>query len=169
MIIETNSILSAIAMGIGATLVMDLWNLFLNRTFSMPLFNYCLVGRWICHMPGGTFKHASISAAPQQPGECMVGWIAHYTIGVEFALGFIALASSGWLARPTVLPALLYGVGTVVFPFCIMQPSFGLGMAASKTPKPTQARLKSLMTHSVFGIGLYVAALGLHYLLRVYA
>jgi hypothetical protein len=30
--IEANYILSAIAIGIGATLVMDLWNLFLKRT-----------------------------------------------------------------------------------------------------------------------------------------
>ena len=41
-------------------------------------------------------------------------------------------------------------------PWLVMQPSFGLGIAASKAPKPTQARLKSLMTHTVFGIGLYL-------------
>jgi hypothetical protein len=86
-----------------------------------------------------------------------------------FALGLVALASADWLARPTVLPALFYGIGTVVFPFFIMQPSFGLGIAASRTPKPTQARLKSLVTHTVFGVGLYVCALGLSYVLRVHA
>jgi Protein of unknown function (DUF2938) len=169
MTVAANAILGAFAMGIGATLLMDLWNLFLKRTFSMPLPNYCLVGRWICHMPGGTFRHASISAAPPQTWECTVGWIAHYTIGVVFALVFIVLVSGDWLARPTVLPALLYGLATVVFPFFIMQPSFGLGMAASKTPKPRQARLKSLMTHTVFGIGLYFGALGVRYLLRAHA
>jgi hypothetical protein len=40
-----------------------------------------------------------------------------------------------------------------------MQPSFGLGVAASKTPNPNRARLKSLMTHTVFGVGLYIWAL----------
>jgi hypothetical protein len=43
-------------------------------------------------------------------------------------------------------------------PFFTMQPSFGLGIAASKTPHPNQARLKSLMTHTVFGVGLYLSA-----------
>jgi hypothetical protein len=43
-------------------------------------------------------------------------------------------------------------------PWLVMQPSFGLGIAASKAPKPTQARLKSLMTHTVFGLGLYLWA-----------
>jgi hypothetical protein len=164
--IEANDILGAIAIGIGATLVMDLWNLFLKRTFSIPSLNYCLLGRWVRHMPGGTLRHASIAAAPQKPHECTVGWIAHYTIGVVFALVFVVFASGAWLAQPTVLPALLYGTATVVFPFFIMQPSLGFGIAASRTPNPTQARLKSLVTHIVFGVGLYGCALGVSYVLR---
>jgi hypothetical protein len=167
--IEANYIFGAIAIGIGATLVMDLWNLFLKRTFSIASLNYCLLGRWLLHMPGGTFRHASLNAAPQKPFECTFGWIAHYTIGVVFALVFVFLSSGDWLARPTLQPALLYGIGTVGFPFFIMQPSFGLGIAASRTPKPTQARLKSLVTHTVFGVGLYVCALGVSYMLRVHA
>jgi len=167
--IETNCILRAIAIGIGATLVLDLWNLFLKRTFGIPSLNYCLLGRWLLHMPGGTFRHASIAAAPQKSFECTVGWIAHYTIGVVFALVFVVLASGDWLVRPTLLPSLFYGIGTVVFPFFILQPSFGLGIAASRTPKPAQARLKSLVTHAVFGVGLYVSALGVSYVLRVHA
>jgi hypothetical protein len=162
-------ILGAIAIGIGATLLMDLWNLFLKRTFGIPSLNYCLLGRWLRHMPGGTFRHASITAAPRKPFECAVGWIAHYTIGVTFALGFVVLASGDWLVRPTLLPALLYGIGTVVFPFFIMQPSFGLGIAASRTPGPAQARLKSLVTHTVFGVGLYACAIGLRCVLPVHA
>ena len=166
---EADDIVGAIAIGIGATLVMDLWNLFLKRAFDIPSLGYCLLGRWLRHMPGGTFRHASIAAAPQKPFECAVGWMAHYTIGVGFALAFVVLTAGDWLARPTLLPALLYGTGTVVFPFFIMQPSFGLGMAASRTPEPAQARLKSLVTHAVFGVGLYVGALGASYVLRVRA
>ena len=169
MSIDANDVLGAIAIGIGATLVMDLWNLFLKRTFGIPSLNYCLLGRWLSHIPGGTLRHASITAAQQKPFECTVGWISHYTIGVAFALVFVVLASGDWLARPTLLPALLYGMGTVVFPFFILQPSFGLGIAASRTPKPTPARLKSLMTHTVFGFGLYVCALGVSYVLGVHA
>ena len=167
--IEANYILSAIAIGIGATLVMDLWNLFLKRTFNLPSLNYCLLGRWLRHMPGGTLRHASITAAPPKSFECTVGRIAHYTIGVVLALVFVVLTPADWLARPTLLPALLYGVGTVVFPFFIMQPSLGLGIASSRTPKPTQARVKSLVTHTVFGVGLYVCALGVSHVLRLHA
>jgi hypothetical protein len=166
---EAKYTLGAIVIGIGATLVMDLWNLFLNRAFSIQSLNYCLLGRWVRHMPAGAFRHASITAAPQKPFECAVGWVAHYSIGVVLALVFVVLTLGDWLARPTLLPALLYGLGTVVFPFFVLQPSFGLGIAASRTAKPNQARLKSLVTHTVFGVGLYVCALGVSYVLRVRA
>jgi hypothetical protein len=153
--IETNAVIGAIAIGIGATLFMDLWNLLLKRAFSILSLNYCLLGRWLRHMPDGRFRHTNITAAPPKPFECTVGWIAHYTIGVVLAVAFV-LASGEWLTRPTLLPALLYGVGTVVFPFFLMQPSLGLGIAASRTSNPIQARLKSLATHTVFGVGLYL-------------
>ena len=166
--LEADYIIGAIATGVGATLIMDLWNLFLKRVFGIPSLHYRLLGRWLGHMATGTFRHASITEAPQKPFERTVGWIAHYTIGIVFALVFVALVSGDWLARPTLVPALLYGIGTVVFPLFIMQPSFGLGMAASRTPKPTQARLKSLMTHTVFGIGLFFSALAVSSVLRVH-
>src|SRR4051794_33001773 len=169
MSIEASSVLGAIAVGIGATLVMDLWNLFLKRTFGIPSLNYCLLGRWLRYMPEGTFRHASISASSPKPFECTAGLIAHYMIGVVLALVLVVLMPGDWLARPTLPPALLYGIGTVVFPFFVMQPSFGLGVAASKTPNPTQARLKSLMTHTVFGVGLYVCALGVSHVLQAHA
>ncbi|HEX6408173.1 MAG TPA: DUF2938 domain-containing protein [Gemmatimonadales bacterium] len=160
---EIRDIPAAVAIGIGATLLMDLWNLFLKRAFGIPSLNYCLLGRWVGHMAGGTFRHASIAAAKPKRHECTIGWVSHYSIGMGLALTFVALLSADWLARPTLLPALLYGLATVVFPFFIMQPSLGLGVASSRTPRPAQARLKSLMTHSVFGVGLYVSALCLSY------
>jgi hypothetical protein len=163
---EPRYIVAAIAIGIGATVLMDLWNLFLKRAFSIPSLNYCLLGRWLRHMPSGTLRHASIGGAQEKPFECTVGWIGHYTIGVAFAVVFVILASVSWLARPTFLPAVLYGIGTVVFPFFIMQPSLGYGIAGSRTPNPARARLKSLATHTVFGVGLYICALGVSYLLR---
>ena len=159
---------TAVAVGLGATLFMDVWALFLKRVFNVPLANYCLVGRWLCHMPEGTFMHASIAATPQKRSECMVGWIAHYVIGALYALGFVAIVSGGWLAQPSLLPAVLFGVGSVVVPYLIMQPAFGLGVAASRAPQPTPARLRSLMAHTAFGVGLYLAAVGVAYGLRVH-
>jgi hypothetical protein len=118
--------------------------------------DYCLLGRWVLYIPHGTIVHKSIATTPGKPYECKVGWTTHYLIGTGFALVFVLLASGSWLARPTLLPAVAFGIATVIVPFFTMQPSFGLGVAASKTPHPNKARLKSLMTHTVFGVGLYV-------------
>jgi hypothetical protein len=160
---------AAFAIGVGATFLVDLWNALLKRAFGIRSLDFCLLGRWIRHMPNGTFRHVSITDAPQKSFECAVGLIAHYTIGAVLTLAFVAFVSTDFLARPSFLSALLYGIATVVFPLFIMQPLFGLGIASSKTPNPTQARLKSLMTHTVFGIGLWVCAHGVSYLLQVLA
>ena len=54
---------------------------------------------------------------------------------------------------------MIVGLVTLVAPFFIMQPGMGLGIAASKTPNPNAARLKSIASHMVYGIGLYGSAL----------
>ena len=113
--------------------------------------------------------HANIANSSQKRFECTVGWIAHYVVGVSYALVLIALVSGNWLARPALLPALLFGIGTVLVPFLVMQPSFGLGIAASRAPNPTQARLRSLMAHTAFGVGLYVTAVCVAYVAPVHA
>jgi hypothetical protein len=115
-------------------------------------------------MPGGTLVHDSIATAGQKRHESTVGWVAHYLIGTGFALAFVFLAPSTWLERPTLLPALAFGIVTTLVPFLIMQPAFGLGIAASKTPNPNRVRLKSLMTHTMFGVGLYIWAFLLSHL-----
>jgi Protein of unknown function (DUF2938) len=149
------SLVSAILMGLGATLTFDLWGLFLKQAFNITPSNICLVGRWLRYMPAGTFRHSNIGSTPQKRAECAVGWIAHYTIGMTFAIAFVTLVGNNWLQHPTLIPAIIFGVVTVLAPFFIMQPLLGLGYAASKTPNPTQARLRSLMNHTAFGVGLY--------------
>ena len=161
--IDTHDVLGAVAIGIGATLLMDLWNLFLKRAFGIPSLNYCLLGRWLRHMPSGTFRHTSIAAASPRSLECSAGWVAHYTIGVVFAQVLAVATSGDSIARPALWPTLVFGIGSVVFPFFILQPAIGLGIAGAKTPAPAMARLKSLVTHTVFGAGLYLSALAVGY------
>ena len=148
---------------------MDVWALILKGAFRIALPNYCLIGRWFCHMPQATFAHPNISKAAPKPLECIVGWISHYAIGAMYALVFLVLVSASWLAHPTFSPALLFGLVTVIVPFLVMQPAFGFGIAASRTPNPAQARLKSLIAHAAFGVGLYVCAVGVRQLLPIHA
>ena len=130
------SLISSILLGLGATLTFDFWALFLKYTFKITPSNFCMVGRWILYMPEGTFKHSDIGSAPQKNAECEIGWIAHYIIAVIFASIFVAFGGDNWLQHPTLLPAAIFGVITVLAPFFILQPSFGYGVAASKTSNP---------------------------------
>jgi hypothetical protein len=153
-----NFLSSSILIGAGATVVVDLWSLLRRRLFGEPAPDYGLVGRWLAYLSRGRFRHAPISATPVVRGERLIGWVTHYAIGVAFAAALLALQGSTWLARPTLVPALAFGIATVLAPFLLMQPGMGAGIAASRSPRPNAARLQSLVTHGVFGAGLYAAA-----------
>ena len=96
MVLEARDIVGATVIGLGATLGIDLWALLLRRGFNIPSLSYCLLGRWLLNMPGGTFVHESIAAATRKQHECTMGWVAHYLIGPWFAIAFVSLASSAW-------------------------------------------------------------------------
>ena len=152
-------ILSSIFIGIGATLIFDLWGLLLKHAFKIPSSNFCIVGRWILYMPEGVFRHSNINAAPKKSAECITGWATHYLIGMVFAFIFLAVTGNDWLQTPRIFPALIFGTVTVSAPFFIMQPAFGQGIAASRAGNPAQARFRSLINHLVFGFGLYLFGL----------
>jgi hypothetical protein len=154
---------SAIAIGAGATAFMDLAVLVRKHSFGTPSADYALVGRWLTHMPRGRFIHRPIAASPAMRGERAIGWIAHYGTGVLFAGVLLAIAGEGWVRHPAVLPALAVGIGSVAAPFLLMQPGMGLGAAARLTPHPVAARLRSLVTHLLFGVGLYGAGVAMSF------
>ena len=150
--------------GAGATAATDLWAIARKRLLGVPAPNYGLVGRWIAHMPRGRFRHDSIAVAPPVRGERLVGWSAHYLIGIAFAAILPGIWGTAWMQHPTIGPALIVGIGTVAAPFLVMQPGMGAGIAASRTPRPASARLQSLLMHAIFGLGLYAAGLAASHL-----
>jgi len=147
----------AVFIGVGATIVMDLWALLL-RQLGIPSLNFAFLGRWIGHLPRGQWIHEGIAKAAPIKGELWMGWFAHYSIGVTFAILLLAVYGLEWARKPSLPPALIIGIMTVVGPLFILQPALGAGIASSKTPKPVFNSIKSLITHMVFGLGLYLAA-----------
>jgi hypothetical protein len=152
------SFFGAVAVGIGATAIMDLWAATQKRLFAVPSLDYRLVGRWIGHFPRGRFRHDGIGKVAPIAGEAAIGWAAHYIVGIVFA-GLLIGIWPGWLRDPTLLPALIVGVGSIIAPFFVMQPGLGAGIAASRTPKPWLSRFRSLVGHISFAIGLFVSGI----------
>lgn len=159
-----NYVVCILLTGIGATVVMDSWGLARQPLFGIPAPNYGLLGRWVGHMAHGKFRHDSIAATSPIPGELLLGWTTHYLTGIAFAAILIHIWGLEWLRQPTIAPAMIIGIATVAAPFLLMQPGMGAGMAASRTPNPGAARIQSLITHAVFGFGLYVAGWMSHFL-----
>ena len=152
-----NPLLSTVIVGAGATVVMDAWGIVRRPLLGLPPPDYGLVGRWIAHMPRGRFRHDSIAAATPIRGERVIGWIAHYLTGIAFAGILVGLWGVGWLHAPTLVPALAVGLGSVAAPFLLMHPGMGAGLAARRTPRPGRARIQSVLSHAIFGLGLYAA------------
>ena len=147
-----------VLIGVGATALLDVWTILRTRVFGVRAPDYGLVGRWLAHLRHGRFRHAAIAAATPARGEKAIGWVAHYVTGAGFAALVPLFLGPAWLLAPTLAPALVIGVATVAVPFLLMQPAMGLGVAASRTPRPAAARAQSIVTHAVFGAGLWVAA-----------
>lgn len=155
---ETELISRIFITGIGATLCMDIWTLFQRYVLGIPALNYGLVGRWVLGFARGKFRHFTIATTPAICGEGVIGWAMHYLTGILFAFIPLGLSGANWFWQPTVVAGLLTGLLSLLVPFLIMQPAFGFGIAAAKTPHPGRARLLSTLTHLAYGYGLYIAA-----------
>ena len=152
-----NSVLLTFCIGAGATLVMDIWLLLLQR-WGIPTLNFALIGRWTGHLINGQIFHSSIAKSGSIRGERPLGWIMHYATGITFAALLLGFTSMSWAEQPTVLPALAMGMSTVAIPLLLIQPAMGAGIASTKTTAPLKNCLKSLLNHSVFGLGLFLSA-----------
>lgn len=146
----------AVFIGVGATLI-DLWALVRRRFFGIPSLDLKLPGHWFGHMLRGRFVHDTIAKADPVRGEAIIGLATPYGIGCVFAALLLACGLD-WAHRPTPIPPLIVGLGTVVGPFFLMQPCLGAGIAGSRTPNPNLTRIRSVLTHVVYGVGLYVSA-----------
>lgn len=145
--------------GIGATLLMDIWAIFLNRAFGEGMPNWGMVGRWVAALPSGKVFHRDIGAVAPVAGELPLGWAFHYAVGIVYGIALVLIAGAQWLAAPTFLPAFIWGIVTVAGGWFLLAPGMGAGWAASKRPNPMRVRAMNLVAHTVFALGMYGTAL----------
>lgn len=108
-----------------------------------------LIGRWIGYLFQGKFRHTDILQTPPLRGERLLGFTAHYLIGIVLTIAYLGLLVVVH-ATPTALNAILYGTATTVLPWFLMFPSQGMGWLG------WNAHLASisLFNHVVFGLGI---------------
>ena len=126
--------LKSVLIGVGGTAAMDFWMLFMKHSFGLPPIDYARIGRWIGHFRSGRLVHANIDEVAEVCAERPLGWAVHYAFGVAMAAILIEYCGPGWTRNPTLAPPLIFGVVTILIPFFVVQPAFGMGFAASKVP-----------------------------------
>lgn len=108
-------------------------------------------------MPHRRFRHAAIAATPPMPSELAIGWVTHDLTGIAFAALLLLTGGMTLLQEPTIGPTLIAGLGSVAVPMSAMQPAMVAGLAARRLPAPRGARIRSLINHTAFAVGLYAA------------
>jgi len=148
-------VFKALSIGIFSTVIIDIWASFSNKILKFPRTNWAMVGRWLGHIPSGKLSHSSIASVPEIKHENVLGWVFHYFIGITYAFIYIIFVLLALGGQPSLLSAWVFGLVTILSPWFIMQPSLGMGLCASKAPKPNMVRLQNFAIHSIFGLALY--------------
>ena len=148
-----------VVIGIGATVLMDLWAILLWKAFGQSRPNWAPVGRWFYHLKNGIVFHDDIGKAEPYGQERALGCIGHYAVGIVYGVILALIVGPAWFAAPTFLPAWILGIVTVGAGWFLLQPGLGVGVAASRTPNPGKVRVHNLVAHTVFALGLYGTAL----------
>jgi hypothetical protein len=147
--------IQGVLIGVIATIGMDIWSAGVKHLMRLPTADWALAGRWFAHMARGVFVHRNVAESEPVANELVIGWIGHYVTGIVYGLAYLIIVKSLLAATPTLISGLIFGLVTLVAPWCVMQPAMGAGMLASKTPRPGLTRVINLSMHAVFGVSLY--------------
>jgi hypothetical protein len=158
-VILTEFVLRAVLIGVGTTLIFDLWVRFAARFLGGPQVNWAMPGRWFAYVLRGRFTHKTIAQSQPIQRELAIGWAFHYAVGIVFAAAAMVLGGPGWVQAPTLGPALFVGVATVLCGWLILAPGMGFGIAGSAFADANRRRVFQLLSHIVFGFGLYACAM----------
>ncbi len=155
--------LNIVLVGLFGTLVFDLWNRAAFHLFGIRAPNWAILGRWVL-IPSTLHDGSAIALGAFSPTERVIGSVLHQATGILFAALLIAWQGSGWLVRPTVLPAVQLGLLTLFFSWFMISPALGHGVAARKLPSATGFRLSGVLSHGLMGFGYFLGAVLLHQL-----
>src|SRR5262249_34786120 len=154
---ESRAFIVGLTVGILATVTMDAVAVIAHRlgmTGHGPRrTGPDLIGRWIGYLLQGKFRHTDILQTPPLRGELLLGFAAHYSIGIVLTLVYLCLLVVAH-ATPTILGAVLYGTATTVLPWFVMFPSQGMGWLGRNAPGNAHLARISLFNHIMFGMGI---------------
>jgi hypothetical protein len=116
-----------------------------------------VVGRWFASVARAHPFHEDIARAAPGSHELATAIPGHYAIGMVLTALFVLMVNRmGWPATSLSL-ALAFGLSTNVFPWLLMFPAMGYGFFGAHGPAGTRLFVSSLVSHTFFGLGLWIA------------
>jgi len=146
------------AVGIAATVTMDVLSIVARRAGLVVGAEGQWVGRWYLGIARGRFAHTDIAASPALPGEGRAALIGHYLIGIVLAIFYVAGAVALDLSPGSLVVAVGYGLATCVFPWFMVYPALGFGVFGRRGPSELKLASSSFWNHLFYGLGLWWAS-----------
>lgn len=144
-------------MGCLSVAVLDLWQRVAHRLGGLPPTNWAVVGRWcLMLLRQGVVFNTGLAQAPPLQWERLVGWLFHYAVGVAYVLFYWSVWRPNWGLDNPWVDGLLFGTLSTVVPWLFFMPATGVGLFASRTPRPLFVCLSVLVVHMVFGVAIAV-------------
>jgi hypothetical protein len=117
-----------------------------------------LIGRWFASVARGQLVHTDIGQLTPINYELAVEVPLHYAIGITLALTYLLMSSVLGLHPKNPVFALVFALFTCALPWFVMFPAMGYGWFGTHGPIGTRLFLDSLVTHCLYGVGLWLAA-----------
>ena len=141
--------------GIGACIILDLWQICLYRLANIPATNWGVIGRWlIIALTTGNLINDRLDDTPMIKHELVAGWTLHYAVSIGYAVIFAMLMYGTPYLDATWLDGVYFGAASVIVPWFMFLPCLGKGILARKTPKPFMVSGLALIGHIIFGVAM---------------
>ena len=144
-----------ILVGIGACIILDLWQICLYRLANIPATNWGVIGRWlIIALTTGKLINDRLDDTPMIKHELVAGWTLHYAVSIGYAVIFAMLMYGTPYLDATWLDGIYFGAASVIVPWFMFLLCLGKGVLAPKTPKPVLVLGLALIGHIIFGVAM---------------
>ncbi len=140
--------------GVGSTLVLDLWVLLVEKVLGIPPTNWGVVGRWLKGIAAGRFVADTTDDSKITLTEKSLGWCFHYIIGVVYAALILIIYGVEFISNPTLAPVIVVGVVlSTIAGLGILMPALGAGFFGRLLPNKAATYVYLVVAHAIFAGG----------------
>ena len=145
--------------GILATITMDVLSVAALKLGLIAFLPPRLTGRWFASMAREQFLHTDIAQVPPINHEMAIAIPMHYAVGIALGLVYLVMSPALGHSPRNPIAALAFAVCTNFLPWLLMFPAMGYGWFGTHGPPGTRLFFSSLVTHSFYGVGLWIGLL----------